>query len=93
MKKQQMMKEHQDPWLDGQKQITPPGWVSMILLAPFRLLFGVIFAAGAMNQAMSNAEASDDEQNHNPVESPYGIGAKSNWDGTLNTDGDPTSGS
>lgn len=48
------MKDSKDPWTEGQKQITfsIPGWLVFLVKAPFRLLAGVLGAAGAVNSAL-----------------------------------------
>jgi len=48
------MKKSNDPWLEGQDQITfpVPGWLVFLVKAPFRLLFGLLGAAGAVSSVL-----------------------------------------
>jgi len=52
------MKKSNDPWLEGQDQITfpIPGWLLFLVKAPFRLLLGLLGAARAMNSAPGEEE-------------------------------------
>lgn len=79
------MKESKDPWTEGQKQITfpIPGWLVFLVKAPFRLLAGILGAAGALqiDTKETEVESSVPQLDH-----------RYNWDGSINTDGDVTSG-
>jgi len=48
------MKKSNDPWLEGQDQITLPipSWLVFLVKTPFRLLFGLLGAAGAVNSVL-----------------------------------------
>ncbi len=48
-----MSNSERDPWAEGQKDINAPGWLAFLLLAPFRLLFGVLMTARATSIAFS----------------------------------------
>ncbi len=78
-------KNTQDPWLGGQKQIKfpVPGWIVFLVKAPFRLLFGLLGAA-----AVVSADHVDTSEESSVPKRDQSY----NWDGSINTDGDVTSG-
>ena len=89
------IEDSKDPWNQGQKQVSVkvPGWLSaltLIVKVPFRLVFGTIGLLLGGARAIDNAIAPNSTQNS--ANEDLKLDHRYNWDGTVNTDGDVTSG-
>ncbi len=83
--------ENTDPWLEGQAETKSDGWPSKLMfvlfVVPFRIVFGILGQVFGAFAVLDNGNSSEDQKSSIPeYDQDY------NWNGTINTDGDITSG-